>query len=452
LNRPITYTVLLLICVVSRLLTSVNYQEDPQSLAISMDVINEDFFSSFRNFNSPLFCLLVKSLSAITHNFSVSFSIVGGISTFLIIYFTLGLIKVPLISLEGGLTACLIFFNPLIWIAANRHTPDLASAAIIIVSFYLLLVNHENKYADQLGWGLAGLAGGFGLLLFPFLIAPLLYAGISKKKLFISLLAFVTGIAFWLLPAILLSTPAAVYDQVRMHYFSYPEGMVHYNFYRMADIIRNVWAGGLGGYWWERSPFTIVISIFVLPCLFFGTMILLSFEYPRRKILTVLSSFLLFLAWIYFCPVSTNISIVLLLPFLLIIISYGIIYFLVNFNFIAVKAGVLIYLICNIWISIYLALEHQQPNAVEQLRSHLSQNISPSAYIISSSSELCHFLNLQNNQYTYTPGDYKSEVVYAFRKKGVISPASIPAPKSIYSFSHNPFINSKWSHLKLYEY
>lgn len=450
MNKPIIYFVLLLICVVSRLITSINFVEDPQSLAISLQVNDPNLIHVFNTINGPLFCLLIKFISTITNNYSVSFSIVGGIATFVLIYYVLKLLKVPITSLEGGFTVCLLFFNPLLWIAGNRYTPDLSSNALVIASFYYLLADNGKKYSHHLGWLLAGIAGGFSLLYLPFLFIPLIYTALFRKQIYISIGLLLLGLSSWLLPSILLHDWLYVQAQLKETIFA-SNAQSLYTWKRLGEVFENIWAGGLGGYWWGRSLFTILFSFALIPCLFFGTMILLSFDYPRRKIFTVWGAGLLFIIWLYVCPLSSNIQVITLMPFLVILISYGIIYFLVNFNMLAVKAAILLFLIFNIWIGIYFAREHQYPNAAEQLRTHISQSGKQAARIFADA-DLCNFLNTQNENYHCTIAVPPEDGIVRCYKEDVNSPSNKAHPRSVYYFYNNPYINSWFSAIELREY
>ena len=434
---------------VSRLITSINFVEDPQSLAISLNVTNTDLLHLFNSVNSPLFCLLVKFISSITHNYAVSFSILGGVATFILIFYVLKLLKVPVTSLEGGLTIGLLFFNPLLWIAGNRYTPDLACTSLIIAAFYYLMSDHAGKYALSIGFLLTGIVGGFSLLYIPFLLIPVVHAATTKKGLVLAIFTLLIGLVCWMLPSILQQGLAATWNKEVAILFDVPNTGI-YTLSRLVDLIKNIWAGGLGGYWYGRNLFTLLLSIALLPCLFFGMMIMLSFDYPRSKIFATMGTGLLFFVWLYVCPSTTNISVLVLLPFLIVLIAYGIIYFLVNFNMLAVKAAIVLFLLFNIWIGIYLALEHQNPNAAEQLRAHISQFDQQPVNILATA-DLCEFLNVQSRKLKCTVTTDGQPGLVKFYSRPSPTPSKA-VPKSIYYFSHNPYINS-WSFaIELREY
>src|SRR5690606_28192664 len=123
----VKYIVFLLICILSRVVSAIYYIEDPDSLRFALSVFDQfDLLSMQPHFPGyPVFCFMAKIFYVIFGNFSIVFSIIGGIAVFLIIIFVLKLLKLPLLSLEGVLTAILLFFNPMIWIMSNKYMPDL---------------------------------------------------------------------------------------------------------------------------------------------------------------------------------------------------------------------------------------------------------------------------------------------------------------------------------------
>jgi hypothetical protein len=456
LNSSITYFVFFLICVISRLVTSVHYIEDPQSLKVFSDIVNTDLLQASAESGRLLFCILIKSLALITDNFAVSFSILGGIATFVIIYFILRLLRVPLASLEGGLTAGLIFFNPLVWISGNRYTPEIEGVAITVASFYFLVATHENKFLIITGWIMAGISIGFTFLFVPFILPALLYSLLYKNHRIVSVLGFTAGLTLGVLPLILIKGGFPAFSAVSSGGVLLPFTGVRELLMRVVTLVNYIWSGGLGGYWVDRSLLTIVMSAALIPLLFFGTMILLSFEYPRRKLATVVASFLLYFIWMLFYSGSDHISVLIIIVFLMIPVAYGIIYFLVNFNFVAVKICLLLFLLLNISQGVYMAREHRKPNAMEELRMHLD-NLEAPLSIIASEDIYC-FLAAQKVRFKqYIPHSYS-------RKNGekiIIAQQlqlhdhvdmDIVKPEKVIRFEHNPYVNHQWCHLEVHEY
>ena len=81
---------LLLTCILSRALTSIYYIEDIDSLRFALSIKDYDITKLQPHFPGYLvFCFLVKAIYLVIGNMGLSFSIVGGISIFFIIYYNI---------------------------------------------------------------------------------------------------------------------------------------------------------------------------------------------------------------------------------------------------------------------------------------------------------------------------------------------------------------------------
>ena len=124
---------LLIICVLSRLISSIYYIEDIDSMRFYFSAIDYDVLNSRPHFPGyPLYCLILKSVYILTNSIELSFSIIGGLSIFLIIYFSTSCYK--LLFHDSNHSRCLsllLFFNPLLWLMSNRYMPDIFGLAIL---------------------------------------------------------------------------------------------------------------------------------------------------------------------------------------------------------------------------------------------------------------------------------------------------------------------------------
>ena len=90
LNQNRTYLVLLLLCLGSRILTSIFYIEDIDSLRFALSIKEFDINKLQPHFPGyPVYCFFLKILYQITKNAGISFSILGGISVYIIIIYVL---------------------------------------------------------------------------------------------------------------------------------------------------------------------------------------------------------------------------------------------------------------------------------------------------------------------------------------------------------------------------
>ena len=90
LTKEQTYTLLFFACIFSRLATSIYYIEDIDSLRFALSIDEYNLLKLQPHFPGyPVYCFIAKILFFFTNSLGITFSIVGGVSLFVIIYFTL---------------------------------------------------------------------------------------------------------------------------------------------------------------------------------------------------------------------------------------------------------------------------------------------------------------------------------------------------------------------------
>ncbi|MBX9853324.1 MAG: hypothetical protein K2X86_16385 [Cytophagaceae bacterium] len=465
--------VFLLICVFSRIISTIYYIEDPESLRFALCVYDQYDLAHFQpDFPGyPIFCFIAKILYILFGSFSLAFSIIGGLSVYFIVIYIQKLLDIPLISLEGVLVAILIFFNPIIWLMSNQYMPDLAGTAVMIAAvYYLINDDYKNRHAI-VGWFLGGILAGIRLSYLPLLILPCVYAFYNKKKV-IQPLAFLSfGILFWLVPMIMDTGWNELVSIGEKHTFGhlYDFGNTVFtdnNYWRRFErLIQSIWADGLGGYWADRNPALLFNSSGILICCFFGCLILLSFGFPRSKVLIMTGSLALYTLWIYlFENIIYNSRYILpLIPFIVVLVAYGIIYFLVNYNVMYVKVLMLVFILCNVFVTIVLAVQHTYPTAIAQVKDYIVQEKDLDEEITIVSIPLVNeYLFSQKVKANYISVHQDSVSYYRERLNNVTSgrvllignfPMLInrkPIHKDI--FKHNPYVNRIWPEVYIYEY
>ena len=116
-KNQIFLIILLLSCIGSRILTSIYYIEDIDSLRFALSIYEYDIIKLQPHFPGyPIFSFIAKCLYFILGNMGVTFSIIGGISVFNIIYFLLRISKLSPLSTSGLFLIFIIFFNLLLTI------------------------------------------------------------------------------------------------------------------------------------------------------------------------------------------------------------------------------------------------------------------------------------------------------------------------------------------------
>ena len=82
-----SWAAIFFLCMAARLFTTINYIEDPDSLRFALSIENYNLASLQPHFPGyPVFCFVVKALTIALSKFSYAFSIVGGFSTFVVIF------------------------------------------------------------------------------------------------------------------------------------------------------------------------------------------------------------------------------------------------------------------------------------------------------------------------------------------------------------------------------
>jgi hypothetical protein len=100
-----------MICIVSRIFTSIYYIEDIDSLRFALSLKEFDITRLQPHFPGyVVFYFFSKVINLIIDSTGISFSIVGGTSVFLIIIYTLKICRIDLNSRIGVFCSLLIFF------------------------------------------------------------------------------------------------------------------------------------------------------------------------------------------------------------------------------------------------------------------------------------------------------------------------------------------------------
>ena len=263
---------LLLICIFSRALSSIYYIEDIDSLRFALSIKEFDIVKLQPHFPGyPVFCFLVKAIHFIIGNMGISFSIVGGISIFFIIYYLLRMFSTSLKSYEGQYIALIIFLNPLFWLMSNRYMPDLMGLAISLGAvYYLIYANRQGRHLEK-GFFLSGLLAGIRLSYLPLLFFPLLkiFFSSNNKKQTLALYFF-TGLFIWLIPMVSVTGLGDLIimaeKQTSGHFMDFGGTIFTEQslLYRFVFLLKSVWADGFGGYWTSRGFTSMLLSIFLV--------------------------------------------------------------------------------------------------------------------------------------------------------------------------------------------
>ena len=162
------YYLLLFCCLASRIFSGIYYIEDIDSLRFALSISDSYNLSKFQPHfpGYPVFCFVSYILYIFLNNLGLTFSIIGGLSTFTIIYYSIKIMDLKIKSSNSLFLILIIFFNPMIWILGNRYMPDLMGLAVSIASMYYLIYSQKdiNNYK---GFFLGGILLGIRLSYFP---------------------------------------------------------------------------------------------------------------------------------------------------------------------------------------------------------------------------------------------------------------------------------------------
>ncbi len=458
--------IILILCLFSRLITSIYYIEDIDSLRFAFSILEYDLTKFQPHFPGyPVFCFLAKNIYFITKNMGVTFSIIGGFSVFYIIYYLLKITHNEINSLAGIFLSFVIFFNPLFWLMSTRYMPDILGLAIVIVIFYELILRKNDTSRLYIGFFLTGILAGIRLSYLPVLIIPFITQIVNSKNKIKLIVVFFCGISIWLFPLIwvtgfesLLST---AFIHTHGHFMDFGGSIIteKHLISRFAHLVESIWADGMGGYWLNRSWVTAIFSLFLATLLILGLKMLLT-NWKNEKVLKIIfSSIMVYLLWIFFFQniIFKSRHVLPILIFLFIMLNLGFKYILTK-KPAFINITVIPFVLLLIGITTKLVFDHKNPTAIAQLKNDLlEQNNNPTIistplinYYLKSNQVKTNFINFDDNtsfkKYINQNGAGKILMIGNF-KSLFIDDFFIKPNKTYY---HNPYINRMWTQIDTY--
>jgi hypothetical protein len=288
MQRRLIYIGLFAACVVSRLLTTIYYIEDTDSLRFALSVYDEfDVASLQPHFpGSPVFWAAARLFYWMTGSFAFAFSLVGGLATFAVVYFCVRLAGRDPLSPDGLAIAFLLFFNPMIWLMGNRYMPDLMGLGLALAALASLTAVKPlgapaalpalsastslrtgilaGSFNGLLAGILTGLLAGTRLSYVPLLL-PAYLMRLRRQPLQLTAWTLL-GTAIWFIPMLAdtgrdaLVTSAS--QQTEGHFTEFG-GTVETNpnlLVRTTRVAEGVWADGYGAWWPDRHWLTAVVA------------------------------------------------------------------------------------------------------------------------------------------------------------------------------------------------
>ena len=462
---------LLLVCIISRLLTSIFYIEDIDSLRFASSIEKYDVLSNSPHFPGyPLFCFILKIFFFILGSVPYTFSLLGSISIFLIIIYT-HKIYYLINSNNSWILMFILFINPFLWLMSNRYMPDLFGLAILMVSiFYLLKFFSDNNKINLYFFGFfLGLLCGVRISYIPFFV-PVLYFLIKDfKDLLIVLRYFIIAFSIWFIPWVIFTgfydlLDVAIND-VNGHFFRWG-GTIHSvdsSFYvRAIKMIESIFADGFGCWWSDRHWATGLNSIFFISFIFLGLFKLKKTYHAHNHVYNVIFACLfLYFMWIFFYQnvIYKPRHIMPFIPFLSLFISFGFSYLYKKIHVVMYTAVIAVFFSCNLFVTLTLVSQHLNKSAISQVQSFL-QSYDSNGIVLVSDGLMNYYFSKTNNRQNIIYLNHKTyhkninnfyNTDYLIFSTFMLSDSQL---KIVHKnkFYHNPYVNRLWSNLSLYQY
>tara|TARA_Y100000588_G_C14243904_1_gene920597 strand:- start:785 stop:2212 length:1428 start_codon:yes stop_codon:yes gene_type:complete len=460
------YLILLLFfsCILSRIATGIYYIEDIDSLRFALSTKEYDIVKLQPHFPGyPIFCLSAQILYYFLNNLGLSFSIIGGISIFIIIYFSLNIFQIQLNTFSGFCCVGIIFLNPLFWLMSNRYMPDLMGLSFSIMVLYLLIIKSDEYRYVVLGFLFTGLLAGIRLSYIPLLILPIGIHLLNNNKNFYLLLSLIFGCLIWFIPIVWMTGLNDLYQsaikQTTGHFSDFGGTIITDGILgnRILSMIRSIWADGLGGYWPERSLQTLFISV---PILYFSYRAINKKDINSldKNDLIIIGSILIYIIWIFFFQniIYKSRHILPLIIFCIIFINNGIQYARKK-NKILNNVFLVIFFLGLINVTFVLVQQHTRPNAISSLKDNLISQGNKET--IASISLINYYLKLHGlgNQFLDIENLNDIEKIKLLNKEKLILIGNFKESfQSDYhithdsTYYHNPYVNRMWSEVSIY--
>lgn len=461
--------VILTLTFLTRIFTGINYIEDIDSLRFALSLIKFDVLNLQPHFPVyPIFTWSAISIHSIFKSNLLTFSIIGGFSSFLIIYYVSKIFEFKIRSNEGLFVAFTLFFNPLLWIMSVRYMPDLMGISFITIIIYTLTSYRGHNHIGFLCSGLLlGLRLSYLPLIIPLLISNFFYSN-NRKQI---TLFFALGVFVWLIPLIMLTGFEDLVEAARRQtdgHFNEFGGTLSTEpnlFERVITIFRSIWADGMGLYWPGRHWLTLLTTIFLLSTSLFPIGLSENKTKSLSKVnLSILTGVIIYLIWIFSFQnvIHKSRHILPFLPFICIIIGTAMTK--------QWKTGKIVnrFLVCGFMfcysaVTLHLVFQHQSPTAISQIQDHLNSTKHSNLEIVTT--PLIKFylqthdvnakfmVNQNQNDLDSLYLDYRNSEIKTNRTFiSIGSKVNFVVPKSKMFFYHNPYVNRLWPVLSLYEY
>jgi len=456
------------LCLVTRAITSIYYIEDIDSLRFALSAMDYSVVEARPHFPGyPLYCFLLKIVYFFTGSVGLSFSLIGGFSTFIILYF-MDRIWSLFTSINSNILLVIGFLCPLLWLMGNRYMPDIMGLALVMSAFYYflkILAQYELK-SILLLFLLLGALLGVRLSYAPFFIPVVFLLFRYPKKIPIMVITFLLSVLVWFVPWVFDSGWNSLLDVAHNntagHFTDWGGGIMSEEatyWHRFVKMIESIWADGLGAWWYKRHWITMVVGLIYSVLIFLG----LRYIYLRRLKLSLEEKIvipiciLFYLFWVYFFQniVYKPRHIMPFLPFIIFLCAFGIHELRKYSSDLFSKLLIGIFILALTIVSGVINWQHQTPTAIAQVENYV-QHKKDSNTIFYSIPLINYYMSrhvgLKDMIYC-TSQDQVDAVIKDSLIKYTVITTFVPSNhkrENQHVFFHNPYVNRLWYQIPIY--
>ena len=411
----------------------------------------------------PIFCFLSQIILFLTDNIAITFSLIGSISIFIIIYYC-NRIWQFYFQKQNLFFITILFFNPFMWLMSNRYMPDLFALSLLVGGiYYLIKILKKTSKKDNIILGIIiSLLCGVRISYIPFFI-PIIFFISSNSKFFI--ISFLITTVIWLTPFIYVT---GIYEIIELfkndsygHFYKWGGTIISSDgsiFHRFLQIFNFIFTDIFSFWSNNRHWSTIINSFLIIIAIIFS----LKFSYTKFKkvnLKLLLSCFLVYFIWVL---MFQNIQykprhLLPFIPLCCFIISMGINSIQKKMRY-AILFSITL-LTIHAFITINIVYQHKYMSAISQIHNYLQQQKN-NTIVVSDNLKLFYWKSHFNNKnIKYYSIDRFNQLL----KENKISDGTIVFSTILinpnnyrkinsYNFYHNPYVNRLWSSLTLNKY
>ena len=462
------------------MLSTIYYIEDLDSLRFALSMVDYDVAKLQPHFPAyPVFCGIAKLFYVLIRRYALAFSLIGGLSTFFTIFFTLKIAKIQNTILLGKIAIFVVFMNPLFWLMSNRYMPDAMGVACLLASLYFATRQTENKtktsgFRNVVGFFLAGILMGIRLSYLPLLL-PALLMQLKHRGRLKCVIAGLVGILIWFIPLLSITgwnTLVTAAQRQSHGHFSDFGGTVSTQpelWFRFTKLFESIWADGFGLYWQGRhliTACTTLILIGIITINWRALKIWITEKLSQKDFQFLNPIFIgcvVYLVWVFLGQnvIHKSRHVLPLLPFLCLGIALACsktVGLWRKFRYPFAWVTVISFLLSYSYVTLYTVVQHTKPTAIAQVHEYLSDRPpeQDDKLHIVSVPLIKYYLVSQAIEAVYIPIKNEADLAQLDKLETgfIVIGSRLPnrAPKVEKVFYHNPYVNRMWSEIPLFAY